>query len=106
MATWKKVIVSGSDGELNTLFTSAHITASGIISASSRLFGGLTTGEHDEVIIYDTATGELKYKVLSLINTVTAPRLFAIDFNANNTYNIKNIPLKKYLILFNKFIMV
>jgi len=92
MATWKKVIVSGSDGELNTLFTSAHITASGIISASSRLFGGLNEGSHDEVIIYDTATGELKYKVLNLVNTQNAPRLFLADIHpdlaASNAYTV------------------
>lgn len=89
MANWKKVIVSGSQAELNTLFTSAHITSSGIISASGRLFGGLQSGTHDEVIIYDTATGELKYKLLNLISTVEAPALFAADFISttdNNTH--------------------
>ena len=66
MATWKKVIVSGSNAELNTLFTSGDITASGEISGSSRWFGGLETTENQEyVVVYDTATGEFKYRLLS-----------------------------------------
>ena len=73
MANWKKVIVSGSNAELN------HITSSATISASGKLFGGLQVGVHDEVVIYDTSNGELKYKVLNLINTSPAPFLFGMD---------------------------
>ena len=78
MANWKKVIVSGSNANLN------HITSSGVISASGKLFGGLQLGTHPEVVIYDVDTGELKYKELNLINTSPAPYLFATDFVSPN----------------------
>ena len=73
MANWKKVIVSGSNADLN------HITASGNISASGNLFGNLPTGTEDKVVIYDSATGQLKFKVLNLVSTVAAPGLFLAD---------------------------
>lgn len=92
MATWKKVIVSGSNAELNTLFTSAHITSSGIISASGRLFGGLTSNENiDKVIVWNEATGELQWKVLNLVSTQKAPRLFLADIHPDlgtDTYTV------------------
>lgn len=75
MANWKKVIVSGSDAELH------HITASGNISASGFLFGNLPSGTVDEVVIYNTATGRLEFKVLNLINTEAAPGLFLADIH-------------------------
>lgn len=66
MASWKKVIVSGSNAELNTLFTSGDITASGDISGSSRWFGGLqSTEDQTYVAVLDTDTGEFKYRLLS-----------------------------------------
>jgi len=80
MANWKKVIVSGSNAELN------HITASGDVSASGFLFGNLPSGNHDEVVIYNTTTGRLEFKVLNLISTTAAPRLFLADqVNSDNT---------------------
>ena len=66
MATWKKVIVSGSNAELNTLFTSSDITGSGEVSGSNKWFGGLeTTEDQTYVVIYDTTNGEFKYRSLS-----------------------------------------
>ena len=35
MPNWKKVIVSGSDARINSLFTAGHVTASGNVSGSS-----------------------------------------------------------------------
>lgn len=65
MANWKKVIVSGSQAELDTLFTSGDITANGDISGSSRWFGGLeTTNNQEYVVVYDTTTGEFKFRLL------------------------------------------
>jgi len=81
MANWKKVIVSGSNADLN------HITASGNISASGFLFGNLPTGEEDKVIIYDSATGQLKFKVLNLVNARRAPEVFLLDFDTDRTDN-------------------
>ena len=74
MGEWKKVIVSGSNAELN------NITASAAISASGKLYGGLApTEDQTYVIIYDTQSGEFKYKELNLINTTAAPPLFIAD---------------------------
>ena len=84
MATWKKVIVSGSDAELNTLFTSLHVTSSANISASGFLYGNLPENNDLEyVVIYNdgggTHNGRLERKLLNLINTQAAPNLFIID---------------------------
>jgi hypothetical protein len=66
MAEWKKVIVSGSDAELNTLFTSSHITASGDISASNWWYGNLPITEvQDWIVVYDENTGLFARKLLS-----------------------------------------
>jgi hypothetical protein len=77
MANWKKVIVSGSSAELN------HITASGNISASGFLFGVLpeNTGEN-QVVVYNSNTGRLEFKVLDLVSTTAAPPLFIADLSA------------------------
>ena len=78
MATWKKVIVSGSNAHLN------HITSSGDISASGKLYGNLDQNTDQEyIVVYNTATGELEYKLLNLINAKRAPELYLIDFNAD-----------------------
>ena len=81
MANWKKVIVSGSNAELN------HITASGNISASGFLFGNLPEDTNElNVVVYNPTTGQLEYKELNLINTVAAPRLFLADqVNSDST---------------------
>lgn len=82
MATWKKVIVSGSNAELN------HITASGTISASGKLYGNLDlTSEQTYVVIYNNVTGELEYKELNLVNAQRAPELFLIDFDSSEDSN-------------------
>ena len=83
MANWKKVIVSGSNAHLH------HITASGDVSASGKLFGNLpVTTDVPQVVVYNTTTGRLEWKVLNLINTSPAPSLFAADQSSpadNNT---------------------
>jgi len=83
MANWKKVIVSGSNADLN------HITASGNISASGNLFGNLPTGTEDKVIIYDSATGQLKFKVLNLVSTRLAAGLYLADMNTDFSQTFK-----------------
>jgi len=83
MANWKKVIVSGSNADLN------HITASGNISASGFLFGNLPTGTEDKVIIYDSATGQLKFKVLNLVSTRLAAGLYLADMNTDFSSTFK-----------------
>jgi len=43
MPNWKKVVVSGSDARLASLFTTSHITGSGHISGSSTSTGSFGT---------------------------------------------------------------
>jgi len=80
MANWKKVIVSGSNAELN------HITASGNISASGFLFGNLPEDATiDQVVVYNQTTGQLEFKTLNLVNAQRAPELFLLDFDTFRT---------------------
>ena len=87
MATWKKVIVSGSDAELNTLFTSFHITSSANISASGFLYGNLPIADHEYTVVYNTGTGRLERTILNLVATKEAPNLFLADSNNDSTYD-------------------
>ena len=90
MATWKKVIVSGSNAELNNLYATGDITGSGILSASGKLFGQLDEDTNiEQVIVYDTSNGELKYKTLNLVTTERASRLALIGFENNDDSNFK-----------------
>lgn len=83
MANWKKVIVSGSNAHLN------HITASGNISASGFLYGNLPTSDSQYVVIYNTTTGRLEYKLLNLVSTREAPGLFLADINTDSNTSFK-----------------
>ena len=59
MADWKKVIVSGSNADLN------HITASSAISASGRWFANLDEADNQEILVtYNPETGEFGYRTL------------------------------------------
>ena len=87
MATWKKVIVSGSNAHLN------HITSSGDISASGNLFGNLPEDTNElNVVVYNPTTGQLEYKELNLISTTAAPRLFLAD-QVNSDSTVANFKL-------------
>jgi hypothetical protein len=67
MPNWKKVIVSGSNAFLN------HITASGNISASGKLYGGLTNQYYPNLVYYNTSSGELTYlDRISVTTPITA----------------------------------
>ena len=88
MANWKKVIVSGSNAHLN------HITSSGDISASGKLYGSLDQNTDQEyVVVYNTATGELEYKLLNLINAKRAPELYLIDLYSSE-YSSQEVDFK------------
>lgn len=66
MADWKKVIVSGSDTHLRTVFASTDITASGDISGSSQWFANLDEADNQDVLVaYDPTIGEFQFKNLS-----------------------------------------
>jgi hypothetical protein len=60
MAEWKKVIVSGSNAELNRIFASGAITGSAI-SSSGKLFANLEVVNQSHIVTYDDATGEFFY---------------------------------------------
>ena len=52
MPNWKKLIVSGSDARINSLFTSGHVTASGNISGSTT-----STGSFGQVLVNGIEVG-------------------------------------------------
>ena len=59
MADWKKVIVSGSNADLN------HITSSGLVKGN-RWYGNLPEADNQDIVVaYDPITGEFQYKNLS-----------------------------------------
>jgi hypothetical protein len=59
MAEWKKVIVSGSNAELNRIFASGAITGSNI-SSSGNLFASLSINDNTgfKTVVYDPNTGK------------------------------------------------
>jgi len=61
MAEWKKVVVSGSNAELNRILASGAITGSSAISASGKIYAGITTANNSNVVTYNTSTGEFSY---------------------------------------------
>ena len=69
MANWKKVIVSGSNAELNNIsaLDGAHSTnQSASISCSGNWFGNLPEANNQTIlVIYDTITGQFKQRALS-----------------------------------------
>lgn len=69
MAEWKKVIVSGSNASLNHISASDGAfsnASSASISCSGNWFGDLpSTEDQTYVVVYDTATGEMKFRELS-----------------------------------------
>jgi hypothetical protein len=70
MAEWKKVIVSGSNAELNNIFASGAITGSHI-SSSGDLFASLATASTTNVVTYDTSTGKFHYTASTNVGTNT-----------------------------------
>jgi len=59
MAEWKKVIVSGSNAELNSIFARGAITGSHI-SSSGNLFASLSINDNTsfKTVVYDPGTGK------------------------------------------------
>jgi hypothetical protein len=70
MAEWKKVIVSGSNAELNRIFASGAITGSNI-SSSGDLFASLVTASTTNVVTYNTTTGKFHYTASNNVGTNT-----------------------------------
>ena len=69
MAEWKKVIVSGSNAELNHISASDGAFSSNrsaSISASGGWFGDLPEADNQLILVtYDTESGEFKTRPLS-----------------------------------------
>jgi hypothetical protein len=74
MAEWKKVIVSGSNAELNNIFASGAITGSHI-SSSGDLFASLSVVPHDWVVTYNSESGQFYYTSSDAVgsNTIGEP---------------------------------
>jgi hypothetical protein len=70
MAEWKKVIVSGSNAELNNIFASGAITGSHI-SSSGDLFASLSVVPHDWVVTYNSESGQFYYTSSDAVGTDT-----------------------------------
>jgi len=58
MANWKKVIVSGSNAELNNIFASGNITGSNI-SSSGELYFSSSEENFSNIVVVDINTGKL-----------------------------------------------
>ena len=58
MANWKKVIVSGSNAELNDIFASGNITGSNI-SSSGELYFSSSEANFSNIVVVDITTGKL-----------------------------------------------
>ena len=69
MASWKKVIVSGSNAELHHITASDGAfssNASASISASGGWWGNLPEADNQTIlVIYDTESGQFKQRPLS-----------------------------------------
>lgn len=59
MADWKKIVVSGSNPEFNT------ITASGEFSASGRWFANLDEATDQTYVVTYSSSGEFGYRELN-----------------------------------------
>ena len=73
MANWKKVIVSGSQAQLNQLSvdTSVNITGS-LVASSSVYLRGLTNSNQANIVSIDAATGQLYYQGTGSFTATTA----------------------------------
>jgi len=73
MANWKKVIVSGSQAQLNQLSvdTSVNITGS-LVASSSVYLQGLTDTNQANIVSIDVATGQLYYQGTGSFTATTA----------------------------------
>jgi hypothetical protein len=69
MANWKKVIVSGSNAELNNITASDGAFSSNrsaSISCSGNWFANLPEADNQTiVVVYDQTTGQFKRRLLS-----------------------------------------
>lgn len=63
MANWKKVIVSGSQAQLNQLSVDTSVNVTGSLNAASAVkFPGLTNASEPNIVSIDITTGQLYYQ--------------------------------------------
>ena len=65
-------LLNTTDTLTGDLTVTNHITASGAISASGKLYGGLASAASSYITYYDTTTGELTYGPLTAVSPFTA----------------------------------
>ena len=106
MPNWKKLITSGSDAVLNSLYVTGSITGSRFSgSFTGSLFGSAsysTTASYVNSLAGQTLIVGSVHEVLTLAESTTSPSL-SFDFNASSihylrnqtgttTYNVLNVP--------------
>ena len=73
MANWKKVIVSGSQAQLNQLSVDTSVNITGSLNASSSVYlKGLTNANQANIVSIDAATGQLYYQGTGSFTATTA----------------------------------
>jgi hypothetical protein len=73
MANWRKVIVSGSDAQLNQLNVDTSVTVTGSLTASSSvLFPALTNSLEPNIVGVDITTGQLYYQGTGSLTVTSA----------------------------------
>jgi hypothetical protein len=70
MAEWKKVIVSGSNAELNNIFAKGSITGSNV-SSSGNLFASLSAVPQNWVVTYKSESGQFHYTSSTAVGNTT-----------------------------------
>ena len=84
MASWKKVIVSGSDASLASVTTTGNIIATGSLAANSTVrFPGLTNVSQASIVGIDVATGQLYYQGTGSFTANSASYALSASYASN-----------------------
>lgn len=88
MPNWKKVIVSGSDAALNSLYVSTSVTASSALISGSgtNILTVQGSGSADALFIVSGSSGEL----FSVTDTLSGDLFTVTDANTNTIFNISS----------------
>ena len=91
MASWKKVIVSGSDASLGSLTTTGNIIATGSLAANSTVkFPGLTNATQASIVGIDVATGQLYYQGTGSFTANSASYALSASNAVSSSYAINS----------------
>lgn len=84
MATWKKVIVSGSQAQLNQLSVDTSVNITGSLSAASTVkLTGLTNASQATIVSIDAATGQLYYQGTGSFTANSASYALSASYASN-----------------------